>query len=89
MSKIKGTLSNGFEYKINSDALDDIEFLEMLVDADDDDIASVMMLINKLLGKKQKQRLYDHLRNDKGIVKASDVSGAISEMFDQVKALKN
>ena len=88
MDKIRGTTKSGFHFKIDTEIFDDIELLEMIRDADDNDITAVSGIIEKLLGRKQKRKLYDHLRNEKGIVQASLVLQTIVEIFEQIKTLK-
>ena len=87
--KLKGTTSSGFEFKIKEEALDDIEFLEMLTESDDDDPLALIKLIQKLLGEKQKARLYEHLRGEDGRVPATAVVAEVDDMFKQIKELKN
>lgn len=89
MSKIKGTTKSGFEYKIDKEVFDNMEFLEILTEADDNDPVAATKIVKFILGEKQKQKLYDHLRDDDGVVHVSAVFEAVGEIFDQIKALKN
>lgn len=77
--KIK--LENGFECTINTDVLDDMEFVDLLADTEDDPlkIGRVAMM---LLGKEQKKNLYDHLRTEDGRVPVTSMNDAIEKIFN-------
>lgn len=82
MKKIE--LTNGFKASINEEILHDMEFLEVLVDVDAGNVMSYPKLVTKLLTDKQKQQLYDKIRNKKGIVPVEDVGKAIVEIIKQL-----
>jgi len=82
MKKIE--LTNGFKASINEEKLHDMEFLEVLVDVDAGNVMSYPKLVTKLLTDKQKQQLYDKIRNKKGIVPVEDVGKAIVEIIKQL-----
>ena len=67
MSKT-GTTSTGFRYEITDEAMNDAELLDALIEADEGNATSMMKAMNKLLGTEQKQKLYEHLRNEHGRV---------------------
>lgn len=77
-------LENGFKASINNELLNDMEFLEVLADVDAGNIMSYPRLVNKLLNEDQKTKLYDKLRNKKGIVPIDDVGKAIVEIIKQL-----
>lgn len=60
---VRGTTGSGFEFEIDETIADDMEFMESLADAMDDSI-KFPKVIESLLGKDQKKRLYDHVRGD-------------------------
>lgn len=82
MKKIE--LTNGFKASINEEKLHDMEFLEVLVEVDAGNVMSYPKLVTKLLTDKQKQQLYDKIRNKKGIVPVEDVGKAIVEIIKQL-----
>ena len=84
----KGTTAGGFEYKIEASRFDDMEFMEMLAESSDDDPLALTKIMTKLLGKKQKKRLYEHLRNEDGIVPVTGVVAELNDIFSQIKAIK-
>ena len=77
--KIK--LENGFECTINTDVLDDMEFVDLLADTEDDPL-KIGRVALMLLGKKQKKNLYDHLRTEDGRVPVTSMNDAIEKIFN-------
>lgn len=80
----KGQLSNGFNYEIDETKMDDMEFLDALAEARDEDPVSVSTVIKKLLGKEQRKAFYDHIREEDGRVPIQKTMDALNEMFDQM-----
>lgn len=85
---IKGTTQSGFKFTVSEENLDDMELIELMAGVDENALL-LPKLLTKLLGEKQKNRLYDHCRTEKGIVPSEAVSKELISMFDRVKALKN
>lgn len=83
----KGTLDSGFEFEIDETRLDDMRFLEDLAAMDENPLI-MPRVIERMLGKEQKERLYTHLEKD-GKVSIADFSAAISEIFEKSSKLKN
>lgn len=77
--KIK--LENGFECTINTDVLDDMEFVDLLADTEDDPL-KIGRVALMLLGKEQKKNLYDHLRTEDGRVPVTSMNDAIEQIFN-------
>ena len=77
--KIK--LENGFECTINTDVLDDMEFVDLLADTEDDPL-KIGRVALMLLGKEQKKNLYDHLRTEGGRVPVTSMNDAIEKIFN-------
>lgn len=77
--KIK--LENGFECTINTDVLDDMEFVDLLADTEDDPL-KIGRVALMLLGKEQKKNLYDHLRTADGRVPVTSMNDAIEKIFN-------
>ena len=85
----KGTTATGFEFEISDDALDDYELLELLTELDNGDYGRVTMVIEKLLGKEQKERLKEHIRKN-GKVSAERMMNEVADIFGQAnEKLKN
>lgn len=81
MGKV-GITSTGFKYEITDAAMNDAELLDALVEADEGNAVSMIRAITKLLGKDQKKRLYDHVRNDDGIVPILGELSLVSEITE-------
>ena len=61
---IKGKLDNGFEFSVDEEALDDMELVDALRDAQGKDPTRISDVVDKVLGD-QKTKLYDILRTMK------------------------
>ena len=81
MSKV-GTTSTGFQYEITDEAMNDAELLDALIEADAGNATSMMKAMNKLLGAEQKQKLYEHLRNEHGRVPLTGERSLVSEISE-------
>nr|DAX27485.1 MAG TPA: hypothetical protein [Caudoviricetes sp.] len=79
---IKGVTSSGFNFTVSKDHLDDAELMEALVEADDKGEQYIVKAVKCLLGAEQKKELYDHCRNEKGIVPYSKVCAELVEIFN-------
>ena len=95
---IKGTTSTGFEFEVNENRLNNMEFIDTLVELEsiDDDNAGqaltcVSKLINCIFTKEQKKKLYDHVRAKDGTVPIEAVQNEVMEVihFDGNEELKN
>lgn len=84
---IKGTTKSGFRYAINTEVFRDMELYEVAARVDDD-ILLTPKFLEKLLGKKQKENLYNFVRNNKGMVPVEKVSQISLEILEN-KELKN
>ena len=78
---ITGTTSSGFDYSISDEAANDMELFDLFAEADQNPLV-LPPLINRLLGSEQKKRLYDHLRNERGIVPIDKVGDELIEMLN-------
>lgn len=78
---IKGKTSTGFEFDFDTDVVRDMEFIELAAEASENG-TRYPALIEYALGKDQKKRLYDHVRNDKGRVMLDDVRREFDEIFE-------
>lgn len=69
---IKGTTESGFSYKISDEVRDDMELLEAIMRVDGGDNGAVPIMLDMLLGKEQKEKLYEHCRVKKEVKKGSE-----------------
>ena len=67
-----GTLKNGFVYEFDETVGDDMRFVDLLVRAMDEETSAPRQLvalekvIDTLLGREQRERLYEHIAKDNG-----------------------
>ena len=79
--KVKTT--TGFECEINTEAMNDMEILELVVRIDEGDALAYSPFLTKLLGKENKARLYDHVREADGRVPIEKVAVEVGEILEQ------
>lgn len=79
--KVKTT--TGFECEINTEAMNDMEVLELVVRIDEGDALAYSPFLTKLLGKENKARLYDHVREADGRVPIEKVAAEVGEILEQ------
>lgn len=84
---LKGKTSTGFQFEIAEGALDNYELVEALADIETDPL-SVTKVVTLLLGKEQKEKLKDHVRNDKGVVTTTALMKEIEEVFKTQNKVK-
>ena len=82
---LTGTTSTGFEWKLEDDALDDMELLDARADWDRGKETGAIHACRLLLGEQQRAALYDHLRGDNGRVKATAVLNAVTEILTALR----
>lgn len=80
----KGITKTGFKFTLLEEVLDDMELLDLISEVDENPLL-LPKLIEKLLGEKQKKRLYDHCRDDKGRVSSTRISEELVEIFSKTK----
>ena len=82
---IEKTLKNGFDIIIEDEALDDYEILMAFnaMDKDPSNIAKVDDVYVSLLGQEQYKVLREHIRNENGRVRASEMM----ELLEEIMAL--
>ena len=78
---INGTTKSGFYYEISDDQLDDYELLETICEVDNGNNALIPKVAELVLGKKQLSELKEHLRNENGRGKTSDMFREIMEIM--------
>lgn len=78
---IKGKTTSGFEFEINRDKLDDMEFIDLLADLKDGDYLKFSRIADFMLGKDQKARLYEHIRKINGQARISLFAEEMKEIL--------
>ena len=78
---VKGKTSTGFEYEVDKDQMTNVEFLEQFADVQAGNSLGVFKLVETTLGKDQKKKLYDHCRNEKGMVPINRLNEEVAEIF--------
>lgn len=84
---IRGITKSGFRFSVDSEVFKDMEMLELIGEVDDNPIL-MPKLLEKMFGKKQKDNLYDFVRDDKGSVPIEKISEIVKDIFES-KELKN
>ena len=83
------TLDNGLQLEVDMEVMDDWDVFELLREIDKGETGAIVDLIPMCLGNKQFKALKEHLKNDSGKIKASDMVSAFYELLEKIKALKN
>ena len=86
---VNGVTKSGFEFVITDDALDDYELLEALCDIDNGDMGQVPKMVERLLGRDQKNALKAHIKAIKGKVSSKAMIEEISDIFAASNEGKN
>ena len=84
MKKIK--LASGISLNIDDNVLNNMELLDTLVAMDEGDWHAMSQTMSMILVPEEKKKLYDHLRNEKGVVQIDAVSGALKDIFEALGA---
>lgn len=85
----RGKTESGFEFNLDEECLNDLEFIENLKAVDKGDITLLPEVIVAVLGEEQKKKLYNHIRSKAGRVKVDLVAKELQEIFKASKQLKN
>lgn len=86
---VTGTTSSGFAWTLDERVVDNMELVDALADASDDDPLAVSRVCRLMLGDEQRKQLYDHLRTEDGRVPFREVSQALIDIMGGFKAGKN
>lgn len=85
---ISGKTSGGFEFELQDGVLDNWEMLEMIQEMDSGNTAIITRLVPALLGPEQTQKLKDFVRQPNGVIRISDMSNAVADIFASCNQLK-
>ena len=78
---LKGETKSGFKFKIDEAVVDDLELLEDIAKADKD-VSVFPSVLEKILGKDQKAKLYEHLRGKNGRVSIQSAVDEFTEIMN-------
>ncbi len=79
---MKGKLKNGFSFDVDENALDNMELIDAMAEAQEENPAMFSKAVLLLLGKDQRKKLYDHIRDDNGRVSVEAVTNSFVEIFE-------
>ena len=75
-------LSNGYKVELEENTMDNMELVDALAEAADDDPLAVSKICKLILGEEKRKGLYDAIRKPDGRVPVAEVSNCIKEIFD-------
>lgn len=85
---ITGKTSCGYEFCIKRSKFDDMELMDLLAELESNPF-KLGEVMEKLLGKEEKKKLYDLLRTEEGNVPVEAAQNAMNEIFNSDKTPKN
>lgn len=71
---------SGFEFEFLPTANNDAELLDCFIEMSQDGISNNKTMLDHMVGKKERERLYEHCRKD-GVVQADMLLDEITEMI--------
>lgn len=74
-------LSSGLELEISEDVMNDMELVDILAEAGENDPIAVSKICKKIMGTENRKKLYDSVRNDAGRIPVEKISSAVEEIF--------
>ena len=77
---ITGVTKSGFHFRVDENAMNDMELVDILADDSMDDSFRMSHVLRKLLPGEQRKALYDHVRVD-GRVPVDAVVSAVEDIF--------
>lgn len=86
---LRGKTESGFEFEIEDDILDDYELLEMLCQIDEGDPLATVKMVDKMLGKEQKERLKTHVKELYGRVSTEKLLDEVGKILNSCNQGKN
>lgn len=85
---ISGQTQSGFKYVLKKKDLNNFELFEALSELQDNPLLLPKVVL-LLLGCEQKKMLYNHVREKDGTVPIEKIEKEITDIFKQVKEIKN
>lgn len=86
---VKGKTKSGFKYEIPDEAMNDMELLDILTSVSEGEIQEMTKAADKLLGKEQRLKLYEHIRTDDGRVPIDKFEAELGDIFADEKLKKS
>lgn len=82
MKEVK--LSNGFTVKVEDNAFDNIELLDALEEAREEDPLAFSKAMRIVLGADQRKKLYDHIKAEKqsAVVTPDEIADVFTEIVE-------
>ena len=77
---ITGVTKSGFHFRVDENAMNDMELVDILADDSMDDSFRMSHVLRKLLPGEQRKALYDHVRVN-GRVPVDAVVSAVEDIF--------
>lgn len=82
---IEGRTESGFEYQIADNAMDNMELLDAIAEIDsEDNPLAISKVINLLIGKEEKKKLYNHCRAEDGRVPIEALVNEVTQIFQSL-----
>ena len=79
---VKGKTKSGFAYEVDSALLKDAEFMELFSKLYTGESMFLFKMITRLLGDKQKEKLYEHCRDEEGHVPLDALTQELLDIFE-------
>lgn len=76
-----GKTKSDFTYEISDNVFDNMELVDTIAEATEDDPVAISRLVKLTLGVDQRKKLYDHLRTEDGRVPTEKVFETVGEIF--------
>ena len=76
---------SGFEFTIDAKSLDNMELIDAIAELETNQLA-LPKVLTLLLGKDQKARLYDHVRDESGRVSVEKIGAELADIFSLASA---
>lgn len=79
--RITGKTASGFSFDLPADAADNMELLDALAEAMDENPLAISRVCRLFLGEETRKALYEHLRTPDGRVPAAAAMQELTEIF--------
>ena len=79
---VKGKTKTGFKYEVDGELLKDAEFMELFSKLYTGEAMFLFKMITKLLGDQQKEKLYEHCRDESGHVPLDSLTQELLDIFE-------
>ena len=83
------TTSSGFQCVLDLNRIASMDFVDAMASYQDGDVLALSRAVSIMFDKDTKTRLYEHVRNEDGLVLIDDTAREIVEILNGAKAGKN